>query len=88
MVQRTLAEVVSSFSAKIAKRNKVARRSQDVPMERLEERRLFTAFTGAYGFGANATGGTGASTYHVTNLNDSGSGSFRDAVGTSGRTIV
>jgi pectate lyase len=46
------------------------------------------AFTGALGFGAIATGGTGGTTVHVTNLNDSGSGSFRDAVSKSNRIIV
>jgi hypothetical protein len=34
------------------------------------------AFSGAVGFGAIATGGNGGTTYHVTTLADSGTGSF------------
>jgi hypothetical protein len=34
------------------------------------------AFAGAVGFGAIATGGNSGTTYHVTTLADSGTGSF------------
>ena len=34
------------------------------------------AFAGAVGFGAVATGGNSGTTYHVTTLADSGTGSF------------
>ncbi len=46
------------------------------------------AFPGAEGFGALATGGRGGEVYHVANLDDSGPGSFRDAVSRPNRTVV
>jgi len=49
------------------------------------------AFPGAEGFGKFAKGArasTSPTVYHVTNLNDAGTGSFRDAVSGSNRIIV
>ncbi|KAI0482599.1 polysaccharide lyase family 1 protein [Xylariaceae sp. FL0804] len=46
------------------------------------------AFPGAVGFGAIATGGNDGEAYTVTTLDDSGTGSFRDAVSVSNRNIT
>ena len=46
------------------------------------------AFPGAEGHGRYVTGGRGGKIVHVTNLNDSGTGSFRSAVSGSDKKIV
>lgn len=46
------------------------------------------AFPGAEGYGRYTTGGRGGVIRHVTNLNDSGTGSFRAAVNGSSKKIV
>ena len=45
--------------------------------------------SGGYeGFGRNTTGGAGKPVYRVTNLNDNGTGSLRDALSRGNRCVV
>ena len=46
------------------------------------------AFPGAEGHGRYVTGGRGGTVIHVTNLNDKGAGSFRNAVSGNSKKIV
>lgn len=59
----------------------VVRRENDFATE-------LKSFPTCQGAGCESTGGRKKPVYHVTNLNDSGRGSFRDAVSESNRTIV
>ena len=53
-----------------------------------QNNQVHIGFTGAEGFGRFASGGRGGEIFHVTTLDDSGAGSFRDAVSQPNRVVV
>ena len=65
--------------------------AQDAALDRKYMKEGGLAFPGARGFGRAARGARASSSptvYHVTNLDDSGKGSLRDAVSKPGRIVV
>ncbi|GJM30115.1 MAG: pectate lyase [Cyclobacteriaceae bacterium] len=58
------------------------------PCDEVVEQSELLAFPGAQGFGAKTVGGRGGRILYVTNLNDSGPGSFREACEAEGPRLV
>lgn len=63
-----------------------AQQNHSIATARVEEKDI--AFPGAEGFGKYTTGGRGGKTFIVSNLNDKGTGSFREAAEAKGKRII
>jgi pectate lyase len=59
-----------------------------IRLESAQNNQVLLAFSSAEGFGRFASGGRGGEIFHVTTLDDSGAGSFRDAVSKPNRVVV
>lgn len=62
--------------------------AQKQPVQAIETAKVPVAFPGAEGFGKYTTGGRGGKVFIVSNLNDKGPGSFREAVEAKGKRMV
>ena len=62
--------------------------AQKQSVNSLQDEQAAIAFPGAEGFGKYTTGGRGGKTFVVSNLNDNGPGSFRDAAEAKGKRII
>lgn len=62
--------------------------SSQLQMQKPAAQTIAIAFPGAEGFGKFTTGGRGGKVYVVSNLNDDGPGSFRDAAEAKGKRII
>jgi pectate lyase len=78
MKQYLLALITAVLFVKCTAQKNTAGNDETIPI----------AFPGAEGYGKYATGGRGGKVFIVSNLNDKGAGSFREAAETKGKKII